>query len=153
MNGISPLQLNRVVFTDVRLSAQPDAYLGEDGIFNTQVEFGATPLSEDRRQWNVIVRVNLKPADDKKPTYLGTVEAVGHFEVNAEWPKEQVEKLVVVNGTSILYGSIRELVMTITARGPWPPIMLVSQSFVASYEQNKMSTGKASAGSITASST
>jgi preprotein translocase subunit SecB len=140
MTGISPIQLSQAVFTDVQITAQEDAYNGPEGtVFNTQVQFGAKPISDDHRTWNVIVRVNMKPTNEKKPTYLGTVECVGLFQVHPQLPKEQIERFVFVNGTSLLYGSIRELVSTITARGPWPMITLVSQSFAASYEEHKQS--------------
>lgn len=139
MNEMSPIQLSQAVFTDVRITAQQDAYVAPDSVFNTQVEFGAKPISDDQLAWNVVVRVHIKQANDKKPTYLGTVECVGLFQVHPQLPKENVEKFVFVNGTSILYGAVRELISTITARGPWPSITLVSQSFSASYEQHKRS--------------
>jgi preprotein translocase subunit SecB len=40
------------------------------------------------------------------------------------------ETLVEYNGPAVLYGSIRELVMQVTSRGPFPPIVLPTVSFV-----------------------
>lgn len=68
---------------------------------------------------------------DTPITYTGCVRCVGEFEASENYPLEDVEKLVEVNGGSILYTSIREMVLMLTSRGPWQPLMLPSVSFSA----------------------
>lgn len=123
------------MFTDVQITAQPDAKDG--GVLSTNVVFSGSVLGGDKRKWQITVRVNLVQGGDIKPTYLGLVECVGIFSVAPNVPEENIEKLVMVNGTGILYGSIREMISNITSRGPWPLIVLVTQIFSAGYEEGK----------------
>ena len=46
------------------------------------------------------------------------LEIVGYFNVSPSYPKEQVERLVKTNASSILYSIAREMVRSITAAGP-----------------------------------
>lgn len=94
-------------------------------------------IGDDKRKWQVLVRVNLVANENSKPHYLGTVECVGIFSVAPDVKDENIERLVMVNGTGLLYGSIRELILTITSRGPWPAINLVTQVFTAGFDAGK----------------
>ena len=142
MSALSPLQLEHLVFTTVKISAQHLQEPQVQGALNTAVEFKtqpAAPESDDRR-WVVAVRVHLNdaPEDTKlKTPYVGTVECVGYFTVSQAWPADKVQQLVAVNGTGLLYSAIREMVCTITARGPWGTIMLPTQSFVDATKANQ----------------
>jgi preprotein translocase subunit SecB len=108
-----------------------------EGMIVTNVNFGGNPLEEKKRRWQITVRVNLLQGGDIKPTYLGHVECIGIFSVASNVPEGKIEKLVMVNGTGILYASIREMISNITARGPWPLVNLVTQSFSVGYEEGK----------------
>jgi preprotein translocase subunit SecB len=94
-------------------------------------------LGGDKRKWQLLVRVNLTPGPNSKPTYVGFVECVGIFSVASDVQDENIERLVMVNGTGMLYASIRELILNITSRGPWPAINLVTQVFSAGYAEGK----------------
>ena len=68
--------------------------------------------------------------------YSGQVIAVGEFVVNEGVPPETAQKLGVVNGASILYGAIREMVTNITARSLLGvPLILATMSFTETAEQ------------------
>ena len=137
MTALSPLQLNNLVFSDVKISAQTLTEAELQGSLETVVQYRTQVDPNNKRIWQVAVRVHLRnPAEGKTP-YTGTVECVGMFTVAPEWPEEKVEQLVAVNGTAVLYSSIREMVCGITARGPWGMIMLPTQSFISSYEESK----------------
>jgi|MTBAKSStandDraft_2_1061841.scaffolds.fasta_scaffold18845_6 preprotein translocase subunit SecB len=51
----------------------------------------------------------------------------GNFSVSPKWAEP--EKLVRINGASILYSAAREFLITITSRGPWGAITLPTISF------------------------
>jgi preprotein translocase subunit SecB len=55
------------------------------------------------------------------------------------WPDP--EKLLRVNGASILYSSAREFLITVTSRGPWAPMILPTISFLP-VEENKSKESK-----------
>ena len=54
---------------------------------------------------------------------------LGLFLVLNEYPQEKIERLVKVNGPSMLYGALREIVKAVTLRGPYGGIVLPSPSF------------------------
>ena len=129
----SPLQLNNEIFTEVSIITVPNP--DQDSRLHTVVEYNVTSQNTDKTQWMVVVRVKMGPASEKKIPYSGTVECVGFFTVAKEWDESKTEQLVAVNGTSVVYTAIREMVCNITARGPHPRLMLPSQSFLKSYEE------------------
>src|SRR5262245_19365919 len=131
----SPLQLNAMAFTDVRITSVPDANV--ESTLETVVEYKTSINDANKRHWMVAVRVYLRPVGDSKVPYIGTVECVGFFTVDSDWPEDQVQKLVVVNGSSVLYSAIREMICNITSRGPFFATLILSQSFAKSYEESK----------------
>ncbi len=72
----------------------------------------------------------------EKPTapVVGEVEMVGEFEVHPDFPADQVERLVWVNGSSILFGSVREIVAGLSGRTEGGSYLLPSISFHAPTE-------------------
>jgi preprotein translocase subunit SecB len=52
------------------------------------------------------------------------------FHVVDAWPKAKVKALVEANGAALLYGAIRELVINLTSRGPWPAVVLNAVTFI-----------------------
>jgi preprotein translocase subunit SecB len=139
MSALSPLQLRTCFFTDVRISSQHLTDLEMQGSVETAVEFRTRPAPNNNRVWQIVVRVHLRGAENTKAPYTGTVECVGDFEVAPEWPEDKIGQLVAVNGTGLLYASIREMVSNISARGPWGPIMLPTQSFIEAYAATQKS--------------
>jgi preprotein translocase subunit SecB len=137
MSGLSPLQLKNQIFTDVKVTSQHLTETDMLGGMETAVEFRSQADPNNNRLWQIIVRVHMRGSGNIKAPYVGTVECVGGFEVVPEWPENKIEQLVSVNGTSLLYSSIRDMVCNITARGPWGSIMLPTQSFIEAYEAGK----------------
>jgi preprotein translocase subunit SecB len=136
MSSFSPLQLSQAFFTEVSIKTDNDLKLGESQL-QTRVEFNGKVHQQDPRNWMVTVRVLFEPEKGKSMPYSGTVECLGVFIVHPNWPEDQVEKLVLVNGTGMLYTMIREMICNITARGPYEMLILPTQSFAESYEQGK----------------
>ena len=55
---------------------------------------------------------------------------VGFFGCRDGFPSpEDEEQFVRVNGSSMLYGAAREIVRSLTSRGPWGELMLPGISF------------------------
>ena len=69
------------------------------------------------------------------PPYTVDVRSIGYFQYREdsaeETPAEQLNRIVSVNGASLLYSGIRELVAAITARGPWGQVLLPTVDFRA----------------------
>ena len=90
------------------------------------VQFSRSP--KDNRLYFVKLGIRL-PGTETGPTpYILDLEIIGSFSFGS---KQAInEKFVAANGPAVLYGSIRELVMQITSRGPYPPLVLPTVNFV-----------------------
>lgn len=124
----SPLQLERHFFTKVKVDANPAGKVGAANVLNCEVELAIA--EGDPKRFQVILRLKLLSPAGMEACYTGEIHAVGLFRVVDEWPEAERSKLVEVNGAALLYGAIRELLLVITTRGPWPPILLNSVTFI-----------------------
>ena len=135
MSSLSPLQLNQAYFTEVKITSNWE--MDVTGDLSTNVQFRGQVHRDNKRNWMVVLTVNLSSSNAKRVPYEGSITCTGIFAVSPQWPEEQIEKLVMVNGAGMLYATIREMVCTITARGPFDMLMLPTQSFLETYEQAK----------------
>jgi preprotein translocase subunit SecB len=86
--------------------------------------------AEDVRRWTVVLTVKFDNKSGIAAPYTGQIENIGGFLVAESWPEDQIEKLVYVNASGILYASVREMVSIITGRGFFPSLTLPSCSFM-----------------------
>jgi preprotein translocase subunit SecB len=124
----APLQLERHFFTKVALDSHPDGQPGVANILQCEMEMGQA--ADNDRRFQITLRLKLLPDPEKQPFYTGEIHAVGIFLVAETWPANEVNRLVEANGTTLLYGAIRELLLNLTSRGPWPSVGFTSLSFV-----------------------
>jgi preprotein translocase subunit SecB len=124
----SPLRLEQHWFSKVQIEAQPDGKVGTSNLLETQVELSCA--EDDARKFQVILRLKLLPAEQEKVCYTGEIHAVGIFQVVETWPKEKVQILVESNGPAVLFSAMREMICNVTARGPWPPVLLNTFTFI-----------------------
>lgn len=124
----SPLQLERHFFPKVQIDANPAGKVGTSNQINCQVEVAAA--EGDPKRFQVTVQIKLLSPPGEEACYTGEIHAVGLFRVLNGWPEAKMLTLVEANGAALLYGAIREMLLTITARGPWPAILLSSVTFV-----------------------
>ena len=132
----SSLQLESSVITRVRIEANkefPQEHAKEkftafsDSGLESVVKYGPAP--QNPRLYFVKLEIKLLGTEVSPPPYFIDLEIVGTFSLpNIELPVN--ETLVECNGPAVLYGSIRELVMQVTSRGPFPPIVLPTVNFV-----------------------
>lgn len=95
----------------------------------------ANCISEDGFTWNVALHV--KSERPKKDDGIGEnlfdfdLLAVGRFvwKGQPEEDQEEIAKIVSISGASILYSSLRDTLLSLTARGPWGPYLLPAVRF------------------------
>ena len=98
----------------------------------TKVDF---VTKKGKNQYVVILGVR-KGADDvslKSPAYSFIVELVGLFELDEKMLKEDkkhAEELFRVNAPSLLFGSVRELLLHLTSRSVAGPYVLPTVAFL-----------------------
>ena len=130
----SPLQLKEHRFTQFSVEAIATGLPGAGTQVKTQYSVGRSDT--DKHLWRVILKAEFGPSEEQKDCpYRGHVEMIGWFAVSEKWPEDKTEELVKVNGASILYGAIREMLLTVTARSSHDAFMLPTMSFASAVKE------------------
>jgi preprotein translocase subunit SecB len=130
----SPLQLVSSAFIKIHIEAEPTyAEHLEDGTpfslfseagLKSSVEVGFP--EDDSSQGFVRLKVEMLGTAEVPSPYKLDLDVLGSFTV----AKNSSEKLLEVNGPAVLYGSVREVVMQLTSRGPYPQLVLPTVTFI-----------------------
>ncbi len=140
---LSPLQLLEYTFDGV--SVMPvEGYVADPafapglvffpGKLAMSADTGLALLDEKEKYSDFGVKLTLRvvPKEDAQAPYSVQVSVRGIVRMHLTQEKGQAEERRVralVNGTSLLYGAVRELVSTITSRSAHGPLLLPSLSF------------------------
>jgi preprotein translocase subunit SecB len=145
----SPLQLKEHRFTQFSVEAIASGLPSAGTQVKTQYSVGRSDT--DKHLWRVILKADYGPSEQQKDCpYHGHAEMIGWFAVSDQWPEDRVEELVSVNGPSILYGSIREMLLTVTGRSSHGPFMLPTMSFASAVKEEPQVPKKATLAKPTA---
>lgn len=132
----SPLLLDRYFFTKISLVTNDGFNPIADTNTEAKVECGrATPVSELQSpdfvpHFRVSLIVRLGPtASGGIPPYSGEFIVLGFFRVRPDFPESEASNMVAVNGASLLYGAVREMAASLSARGPGPMLTLATLNF------------------------
>ena len=132
--SLTPLRLENYFFTRVRTEANLDFASAEGRVpdqseieVNTKVE--VFRHNEDAARYQLIVTIDEASSDAGQLPYEIEIQAVGFVTVNPGFEDGDVERLVYVNGASMLYTAAREYLLTITGRGPWGGFYLPTTNF------------------------
>jgi preprotein translocase subunit SecB len=123
----SPLQLEAHHFTRIDISVQEGEVEKSDLRFSCETGYAVD--EENPRRHRVSLKLVLEARPETRPPYVGEVEAVGYFKVLEGWPEEKIIELVSVNGPSVLYGAIREMILNMTGRFPHGAIQIPAVRF------------------------
>jgi preprotein translocase subunit SecB len=131
----SSLKIDSYVFKKIYLEAF-DAAEPENWQVESTVEFSRR--KDNAKHWLVELTVRLK-GDKHKAAYAGEFSVAGRFHVVDDLSEDASANLVKVNGPSILYSAVRELVLQLTSRGPYRSVLLPCVSFIDHLENAKKS--------------
>ena len=147
----SPLDLQHYHFNKLELQTRADRsspqapsgvgqYPSFEGVeYSANVQVSAPPDQSAPFQFALKLALTCQPKDaETQFPYAFNVEAEGFFQVQAE-SEDIARRLLVVNGTAVLYGAIREQLLTFTGRFSQGPMMLPTVNFVNLVTQEKMS--------------
>ena len=84
---------------------------------------------EQNPAWIVSLAIELAPKPEDNMPYELDIQMIGFFSVAEGCSAGFAKELVVVNGSSILFGTAREFLRTLTSSGPHPSIVLPTVSF------------------------
>jgi len=111
---LSPLQLKNLFFKEACLKAEPSGTFESPPQLNQNLALAV--LDNEKRSYRLDLDLKIG-ADPQKPfAYSGNFSVVGIFEVSPDFPAERLAQLVQVNGGSLLFGAIRDLILTISSR-------------------------------------
>ena len=135
----SVIQLKRLFFERIQVESTEGVGAGEavdfdfEGMaFRVSLKVGeAMPEGDesDSRSFVIALGVALDPEEEKSVPYKIDISAVGFIEMAQQVEKEKRRDLALVNGASLVYGAIRELVTTLTARCVAGPLVLPTADF------------------------
>lgn len=133
----APISLEKYFATDLAFTANPrfDAAQpveAREEDFQVNVSAKPQPAAAEARRWQVELSIMRQPAKETNFPYAFRVVLVGQFKVEPWVKPEHEERMISIQGPSVLFGMAREIVRAITGRGPHPPVLLPTVSF---YEQ------------------
>ena len=125
--GPSPLTLERCFFSKVAIESTLAKETLPPACIKTRIMTLKAP--EDPFRFQVHLTVNLTQNSEKPPGYHGALEVVGLFRIAESISEEKRESTIAINGATLLFGMAREMICTVTARGPWGMFVLPIVSF------------------------
>jgi preprotein translocase subunit SecB len=87
------------------------------------------PTSEDHRKWEVSLHVKLIERLERNLPYNIALKILGFIGVDESVKNENIERLVEINGASLVFSAAREIVRAITSRGPNGFVLLPTVTF------------------------
>ncbi len=133
---LSPLQLKQHRFTDFSVESIPTGLPNHEALVTTSSTWGH--IIGDELSWKVELKVMFGPDEARKLSpYRGKVSIIGFFKVAKTWPAEKRQELVGVNGASVLYSAVREMVLIVTGRSSHGELMLPTMSFTKLIDKPK----------------
>jgi preprotein translocase subunit SecB len=129
----APLQLNSYFLSALNITVTPKFDVKKASVYelnNLRNKIDISTNKEHPGIWQVHLALKYSPNANENVPYGFSIEIVGFFGVHPKWPKNQIETLVKINGPAILYSAAREIIVQITSRGPWGPMLLPAVNFI-----------------------
>lgn len=148
----SIIQLLDTRYLGIKMCPQPADKIGDQDVesfdFNG-VSIGErisiTPLADNGEQlpenseslfYLVTLRISIENKEGKIAPYDIDINLAGRFKISHTVQKEKQKDMVLVNGCSILYSTIRELVVTLSARSVYGILTLPTVNFQDHIQKN-----------------
>jgi preprotein translocase subunit SecB len=129
----TPFRLDSYFFPVVQVVANPEYRNIEEQQEQSFKIFPSVAKNGENGLYQVSVKISLLEGEEKIPVpYSIQLVAFGFFEVQPDWPEP--EKMLFINGSTILYAAAREFLITISSRGPWGAVTLPMMSFLKMYQ-------------------
>ena len=140
----SQLQLSQFVYLGIKITTREPA---ENEDVSLPFDFDGVQIGEgvdlsildenkdDPKQFALKFRITLDNEKGKVAPYNLDIEVAGVFSIVSNMPVADREDFVLVNGCAVLYGAIRDQVLTLTSRSARGPLMLPTVNFL-DYRRN-----------------
>jgi len=120
-----PLRLNNYFFTHQEAIANPEHKQGEGHELKMHFDVSTVVSKIDNENsFTLEVTTVINAENSINPSYFIKISAFGIIDVIHDFTSEKVEDLVKSSGSQVLIGAIRERIIDLTSRGPWPSISM-----------------------------
>lgn len=127
MKTTAPLRLDIYFFDSLSIKVNPKGNLNYQLTEDQLVIDAEYSLNmEDPTKHKVTLIVRNRP-EDPSATYLFSATVIGIFTISDPADQNSLPH-VVVTGSSMLFGGIREMLLNLTGRGPFPNLLLPTVS-------------------------
>lgn len=109
------------------LHVQPPKPMGLDA-YSVLVQIEGGQHKRDPSRFRVVLRIASDEKDEDRPPYDFDLTLVGYFRSQVK-PTPAIEPYLLRNAAMILYSSARELLASVTGRGPFPALVLPTLTF------------------------
>ena len=138
----APISLIEYFATDLAFSANPNFAPDKptemkESEFGVDVRLQRAPEVTEEHRWQLTLEIKCQTAPETNFPYSFRLVMVGFFSAASTVKPEDEERMVKIQGASVLYSMAREIVRAVTGRGPHRPVMLPTVSF---YERSANST-------------
>jgi preprotein translocase subunit SecB len=123
---LSPLQLKQIYFTSIRLDQQEGSV---DAPIRVRTKIEGAEDKANARILNIRLNVTVDGDPETPLAYTGDFTVVGQFEVAESYDVTRHIDVMRVNAVSLLYGTVREMIMTLSARSAPGLLCLPTLSF------------------------
>lgn len=125
---LSAIQIRRHHFTKVDIECHPDCTeRPEQEDLNIELAYSQPEIEISSGMWTMAIDVRFGPGPDGTPVrYRGHLAIRGHFEVHPDFDPAKTDDLVRLNGGSLLFGAVREMILLITSRSTRGPLELAT---------------------------
>jgi preprotein translocase subunit SecB len=110
---------------------------------SVKVEVDFSKNAEDPLNYRIVLRLeSTEDSEEKSCPYSFVLETVGFFSMTDSEPSEDTDFLATYNGVMLLYSTAREILASVTNRGPFPALLLPTAKFSAKSEANSPKASK-----------
>lgn len=126
------IQLRNYFVSELQFVANRD--FNPDGPSNVgaddlQLKLQASPKADNKREWQITLRIALNASPESNSPYSFLVEMIGFIDVADSVSDDRIERFARINGTSLIFAAAREIIKAATSRGPYKPLMLPTVTF------------------------
>lgn len=139
----SPFTLERAFFRKIAIEASLEK--GAVPPKNIKTKIKTAKARSDPLRFQIILTITLAKDSQNPAGYYGDVELVGLFRISEKISADDRERMTAIHGATLLFGMAREMICTITARGPWPMLVLPVVSFAGLKKSDKDQTASSAA--------
>jgi len=108
----------------------------DGALLGWNISHGRSEIKGDN-WWVVVGFANSNEKAENKCPYLLDIQAMGFFDIRDGIPDEKRESIIYENGAALVYGAIREMVLTVTGRFLPGPLMLPTPTFMGEFSKQK----------------